>query len=420
MSLRKSGLLLLLATMPVVARAEELLSFDQCVTLVRQHNAEIRASEETYQGSLYQVDSFRGSYYPQITGNIGYLQSGPTSLAGSTAGSTYSATLSATQNLFNGYSDVSKVEQAQAQTRVSKASLQITKAKVSFDLKSAYANLLYAKETEKVAMDFQKRRQDNFRMVELRFKSGRENKGSLLLSEAYLKQAVVDVLKAQQVHETSQSDLKNALGIDDDRSLDIRDDLPLRDPLIANPDYKSIIKTTPNYEQSQARVQVFEASLMTARSGFFPTLNLTGTTGKYADTFFPDNDHWSVGINFSWPLFGGGKDYYSTKSAALNLYAAKSILTSLERNQRSVLKKAYTNYVVSAEELKVNEAFLLAAKSRAEIARAKYNNGLLTFDEWDIIENDLINKTKIYILSKRDRIVAEAAWEQAQGVGVIP
>jgi hypothetical protein len=49
-----------------------------------------------------------------------------------------------------------------------------------------------------------------------------------------------------------------------------------------------------------------------------------------------------------------------------------------------------------------------------------YNNGLITFTDWDIIENDLILRQKSLLQTERDRVVAEAAWEQVQGLGVIP
>lgn len=409
-----------LITVSIVAKAAEPLSFMQCVELIKNYNAELKSSEENLQASLYQVNSIRGLYYPQISGNLSYSQSGPTTFSTSTAGTTYAATLNATQNIFNGFADTSRIDQAISQSQIAKATLQITKSKVSFDLKTAFANLIYAKETEKVAQDFAKRREDNLHMVELRFANGRENKGSLLLSQAYLQQALSDVLKAHHRYQTSQSDIKKTIGLDDPDEVDIRDDIPLNSPNITEPNYKNLIITIPNYSQLVAQVQIAEALLRNIKSGFYPTLNLTGSTGKYGEDFFPDNEHWSIGLNLSWPLFNGARDFNGTKSAAYSLYAAKSSLTSLEREQLSVLRKAFTTYVEAVEDLKVNNAFLQAAKSRAEIARAKYNNGLLTFDEWDIIENDLINRTKIYLTSKRDRIVAEAAWEQAQGIGVIP
>ncbi len=423
-SVIRSFFLFSLAAVPLAlsstAQAQEVLSFNQCVDLVKRNNADIRSSENSFEATRYQIDSYRGSYFPQLTGNLGYLQSGPDNYGtGTSAGSSYTATLNATQNLFNGFADVAKVDQAKAQNRVSGASLQITKAQASYDLKVSFAYLLYAKEAEKVTIDFQKRREDNLRMVELRFESGRENKGSLMLSQAYLKQSKVDVMKAGHNRETSESDLQKVVGLDGERALDIRDDIPLREPSETEPDYKSLAVVSPSRKQSEAQVDVSDASVTAAKSSFYPSLNLTGSVGKLSDRFFPDNDRWTVGANLSWPLFEGGRDYYATKSATSNLFSAKSSLTSIERQLLSNLKKAYTAYVEAVADLKVNEAFLQAAKTRAEIARSKYNNGLLTFDDWDIIENDLINKTKSYLQSKRDRIVAEAAWEQAQGVGVI-
>jgi outer membrane protein TolC len=127
-----------------------------------------------------------------------------------------------------------------------------------------------------------------------------------------------------------------------------------------------------------------------------------------------------VGLNLNVPLYSGGKDYYATKSAVSNLEAAASNTDSAEHQLVVRLKQTHAGYVESVEKLKVDQAFLDAAMTRADIARTKYNNGLMTFENWDIIENDLIQRQKSFLQSQRDRVVAEAAWEQAQGKGVIP
>jgi outer membrane protein TolC len=84
------------------------------------------------------------------------------------------------------------------------------------------------------------------------------------------------------------------------------------------------------------------------------------------------------------------------------------------------LEQAYSGYVQAVEQVNVSQAFVEAAQTRAEISRAQYNNGLLTFNDWNLIENDLTQRQTNYVVSQRDRVSAEAAWEQAQGKGVIP
>lgn len=433
-------LTVLLALAPTNSWGQRVYTFKSCVSSAKLNNAEIQTAEQNLNSSQFSTESIKGSYYPQLAATLSYSKSGPESLLGNSASQdTYAANLSANQNVFNGFSDSAKVSQALAQTKVAQANLLSVKAKVSYDLKSAYASLLYAKEIEKATLSFRKRREDNYRMVDLRFQSGRENKGSLLLSKAYLKQSEAEVLKANHLRRNSASELIKTMGLESDRVIDnnnnhnsegdkdirldtdieIIDDMPLSEPSATEPDFKQIASSIPDHLQAVAQVGVSEASVNLAKAGYLPTLNLSGTLGKTDNQFFPNQDRWSVGANLSWALFGGGKDYYSIRSSAASLSANQKKLTSVDRQLLVTLRKAYNSYVEAVEDFKVNEAFLQAAKSRAEIAQNKYNNGLMTFDEWDIIENDLIAKTKIYIQSKRDRMILEAAWEQATGAGVL-
>ena len=55
---------------------------------------------------------------------------------------------------------------------------------------------------------------------------------------------------------------------------------------------------------------------------------------------------------------------------------------------------------------------------RAEVARNKYKNGFITFEEWDIVETDLITRQKEVINSQKNRIIRQSIWEQAQSIGV--
>src|SRR5690606_38333615 len=68
---------------------------------------------------------------------------------------------------------------------------------------------------------------------------------------------------------------------------------------------------------------------------------------------------------------------------------------------------------------RIDEKFRKASNTRAEIARAKYNNGLITFEDWDIIENELIQRQTNYLQSKKDRVVRYATWENLLGRGAI-
>jgi outer membrane protein TolC len=415
-----------LISLPAMAHAATALSWERCVAEVTDNNVEMKAARNSVQSSEYLIQSAGSGYYPQVSGNLAYsygnstLSSGSSSLdsSNSSATGTYSASLALTQNLFAGFQDKARVEQATANTTVSRAALESTKARVSFDLKAAFQNLFYAQNYIKLTQDILHRREENLRLVALRFQSGRENKGSVLLSQAYLAQAQLDELQAKDAMDLSRAQLAKVLGRDRDEEIVVTGNVPVQEP-DAQLDLKALAVQTPDHLQAVAQEAAAQASLQLARSPLYPSLNLTGQYARQGTDFFPENDRWAVGMNLSIPIYSGGKDYYNSQSAALLSAAAGYNRETIDRQLLAKLKQSYNAYLEAVQRLKVDEAFYLAATTRAQVAREKYNNGLLSFEDWDVIENDLVLREKNRLQSVRDRVIAEAAWEQVLGKGVI-
>jgi outer membrane protein TolC len=185
--------------------------------------------------------------------------------------------------------------------------------------------------------------------------------------------------------------------------------------------FEELATQTPEHQQILATIDANLAGIGIARSGFFPSLNLTGTVGRNGPDFFPDqSDRWSVGASITIPLFDGGRDVSAVQAATATRNSSLSHRVTVDQDTVTSLKQAYQKYLESIEKLKVDETFQKAALVRAEVARSQYNNGLISFTDWDQIENDLITRQKSYLQSKKDRVLSESAWKQAQGQGVLP
>ena len=156
-----------------------------------------------------------------------------------------------------------------------------------------------------------------------------------------------------------------------------------------------------------------------AEANFFPSLNLTGQLRKNGPDFFPEETRQTAfGITLNIPLFDGGKDYYGRKSAVQNLINKRSSVAHLKRTLLTNLKRIHASYVEALAKYEADKLFKDAVEVRAMVARSKYNNGLLTFENWDIIENDLIARQKAYLQSKRARSLAEGEWYRFLGRGI--
>jgi outer membrane protein TolC len=183
--------------------------------------------------------------------------------------------------------------------------------------------------------------------------------------------------------------------------------------------YKNLSLNNPDYQKAIADENFSKENITLLRSSFYPSLNLSQTAGKSNRNNGAWSDTWSIGAELSFPLFSGGKDYFNLKSSHESFRSAVLLKKNILDTNFVKLKDTFTKYLEIVEKLEVDALFVEAGTSRARIAKEKYNNGLLTFDEWDIIENDLITRQKTLVQTERDRVIAEALWEQVQGRGVI-
>lgn len=420
---------------PSICTAES-LTWDECVAKTASRNPDILSAMETLKASGQQITGAYSGFFPQLTAGLNYNYSGTftpvvpsqsgtpdgfssPAIAPPRSNAVYSASLSGSQNLFSGFQDKAKVDQAKAQEQINLAALETARAKASYDLKAAFAGVIYAQNSIALAQDITRRRENNLTMVNLRFKSGRENRGSLELSQAYLTQAKYELLIARNQLGTAKLQLAKAIGAEDANTLEVTGSPPISEPQNIS-DFKALVLGSPDYHQSLGQEQSAEAGISLARANFFPTLSLTGVTSNSDSHWPPANNNWSIGAGVSWSFFNGGKDYFATKSASSTYRAAAFTRDGVMRQTLVKMGQLYSSYVEAVEKLKVDQTFARAAGTREAIGRTKYNNGLLSFEDWDAIENDFITRQKNVLQSSRERVTAEAAWEQVQGKSVIP
>jgi outer membrane protein TolC len=417
----KSRFLTLALLLPVLAAAQpagEVLTWEESVRQAASVNPDLRAARDNLRAAELDVRGAGSGFLPTLTGSAVKSDTNATSTTAITAPDS-SAALTASQNLFAGFRDQASVAQARANRAVAEANLRAARARLSFDLKSAFATLRTAGDALALSADIQKRREQNLRLVELRYESGRENKGSLYLSQATLSQARFESLQAEQGLRVAQAQFARVLGHDNPQAMRLTGEVPVTAPP-TQVDFAQAVQDTPDQQRALAQVEAAKAGVNVASSAFWPSLDLSGTTIHQGDDWQLDDRRNTVLLSLTVPIFSGGKDYYGVRSAGAKESATEATRENLIRQLRTQLEQAYAGYVQAVAKLGVDEDFVKAASARAEIARSKYSNGLMSFEDWDIIENDLINRQKAVLQSRRDRVTAEAAWEQALGNGAIP
>lgn len=399
--------------------AEKILTWKECVALAKENNVTIKLAESNYRAQKELEDVAFAGFLPEINASIAAAKS-YAELTSNQAQDSSSASLNLNQNLFAGFIDKNKLKESQARTLSVSLDLQISKVSVSAELKQAFALLRYSYDQLDLARKILDRRKENLRIVELRYSSGLENKGSVLLSEAYFQQAQFEITQAQENYRNYRTALYLLMGLKESpEDIIIPEGLEFAVEAPKNIEFKKLVVSSNEFQKSLAVQEASKATVEKYRASFYPSLNLTGSMGKYDTQYPPNYNKWSLGLTLTIPLYSGGKDSAQVKSALEGLKADQLQTLVTENDLLDSLKSVYSKYLLSYEKLKVDQKFEQASLLRSQIGRQKYNNGMMSFEDWDKIESELIDRQKTALTSKKDILINESAWEKAKGQGVL-
>lgn len=419
---------LLLSIMVLTARTllgAEVLSWQDCVREAGKNNTELRAAAEAVSKAEAEYSSSHSAFLPTVSASAGYNRGnssggGAFSGASSSVSDQYSLGVSVTENIFNGFKDVASLNQAKGSLEASRAAFRDQKVKLHYDLKVAFFGLLYAQEVLELSRQVENRRKGNLDLVELRFEGGRENKGSFLKTKSQYRQASYEVAQAQRGLEVAEQEIQRLLGRGSFSPVTVTGKLITQPIPDGRPDFQSLVKTIPSYQQNEAERQTAEAGVNKAYGGFLPSLALTGAYSRTGSDFPLDGNRWSVGATLSIPIFDGAANIFNLQAAKASEAKAEISVRSQTLSLLVQLERAYQDLKGAIDKVSVSEEIVQAAEVRAEIARSQYNTGIITYNDWDIIENDQITQQQQLLMARRDAVKAESNWEQVQGKGDIP
>jgi outer membrane protein TolC len=404
----------LLLTSYVEART---ITWKEAVELAEKNNADLQSALATYNSvKALELGSASG-FLPHVSGS---LRGSESSASGTSTAFSYSAGLSLSQNLFSGLSDYYSFQLKKVNSEQALNDLNTVKAKISQELKQTFAETYYSQENQKLSENILKRRKENVLSVKLQYDVGRENKGSLLLSQANVESAELDLLHAKNDAEVAAENFRRYLALPDTEEITIDANIEREALPPEPPDFKKLADSNLDVMKQRNDELVARYNSNISRAKFIPSLDFNANYG-YSDTkFYPqtENDNWSLGLTLTVPLFDGFRDLSAHNSDVYKQQATDVKAGNVYQLAIRDLKKAYYDYVEALQSEKVAGSFSQASQMRAEIGRSKYKNGLLSFEDWDQIENDQIQKQKDFIVGEKNRIIKQSLWEKAQGTGV--
>ena len=393
-----------------IVLAEDMFNWKDCVKEALTNQPDLIAAKESVKQSEADKNIVESGLLPQIDGTVSATD------AKTTTSRKYSYGVTGTQLIFDGSQTSNKLRSALESLKAAKESYRVTSATIRYKLRSAFVGLLKAQEMLKIAQSIYKIRKANFDLVSLRYESGREHKGSLLTAQANLAQAKYEVNQSLRAFELSQRQLLKEMGYSKLRPIKVTGDFEIQDCAEPKPDFESLVIDNPSLKNMIAQKNAAEFSLKSAKASYCPTISTQAGANKSEATWPPEKTDWTLAVTMSLPLFEGG-----LRSA--QVAKARATLKELQANERSTfdtlvftLEQDWVDLKNFIDNVEVQRKTLLATEERSKIAEAQYCTGFIQFDNWTIIEDNLVKAKKSFLDAQANALLAEANWLQAKGV----
>lgn len=404
--------LLILCFVPNVGRTEEILTWQDCVKEALQNHPDLISAKEVVNQSKADKAITISTMLPQISSEVSQGTS-KAPQGNTTNASSYGVT--AQQLIFDGLKTPYDIAAAAKNVKASQYNYDVTSSNIRLRLRTAFVALLDAQELLTITKDISALRKQNANLIKLLYEGGREHRGALLTAQADLAQADFDVVQAERAITVAQRQLSKEMGREGVRPIQVTGDLNSISVKRGKPNFEAMATSTPSLENLTAKKEAAQFGLKSAKAEFFPTISANASAGRADSAWPPRQDEWSAGVTFTLPIFEGGRRW-------ADVYKARAVLNQAQADERSgrdgvvlTLEQAWTSWQNAIDTVAVQKQVLQAADEREKIARVEYTNGLITFDNWTIIEDALVQARKSLLATQANAFIAEAQWIQAQG-----
>lgn len=406
--MRALPLVLMLAAAPAVAGT---LAYDEARNAVLAANPQARSAAAAMEAARLGVTSARAGLYPSLSAAASYSRSGT---QGFEPGDSYSYGFNGSQPLFSP-SVPASVRSAAAAYRAAEAAYDNVASRLSYELKTAFADILNARQVLVLSDGTLKRRAENLELIRLKYEAGRENKAALLETEAALKTAKWQHGRYRKDLLLLERKLNRLMGVSPAKPVPELRLPPAGDPPEDFSSFSDRLRSHYTVRAAKAAADRAAAGVASASAARLPEASANGSY-RWSGSEWPDRtSSWSLGASLSLPIFSAGRLSSSLAAAKKSLASAEASLEDAGAEVRLNAEDAFLSWREAADYLDVAKSSLDAAEARAFLVRTQYLAGQSSYFEWRNVEEQYIGAQNQYLAAGRGLAAAAAAFDRALG-----
>jgi outer membrane protein TolC len=402
----------------IYAAAQVPMTFEECLREAANNNPDLYIAHENLDLARTALWRSYTLFIPGLQANFSYNRGNSQLETGYQTSDLWDAGLAGDFTVFNGFRDLATLRQSRSSFTQSELSYQQARADLVYNLKKAFFSLLQSQDAYVLAEKIFQLRKTNIELIRMKYESGTEDKGSLMLSEAEYSQAEQAILEAKRAISNAQRDLNTVLGKHESVKITVTGTWDIVSPPAA-PDFDELVKQTPRYRQQKISPEIAREGVRQAWGAFYPSLSVNYSIDAMEDkgSYVPLGNIWNIGtaVGYS-PIDLHASDYLALRDAKTQLRQAEAAFLNQVNQLTASLETAFNNWQDAITNYKIALMTYEAQQTRLEINRIKYQNGAISFNDWNITQNGFINAQNSLLNAKYRATMSFAAWEDALGI----
>ena len=404
----KYNILLLIAFLSISVKAQEVLTVSEAIELALENNYGIKIASNNNRIAENNTSVLNSGYLPTLTGNAGatynldnteaeFSDGRVTNLDGAES-SRYNASLNLNYTLFDGLGRHYDYKRLKEQYQLSELEARETIENTIFQLFTVYYNVAQISENVDALEQTLSISKDRIVRAQYQFDYGQSTKLGVLNAQVDINNDSINVINSKQRLKNTKRDLNVVLGnaygneFSVDTLINFKIDISKQDL------FDKMMSNNVSLLQIEKNIAINEFTIKANKSGYLPTVGLTGTYGwnknnNNAASFVAvsTNTGLSGGVNLSWNLFDGGRTITQVKNAKINLenqqLQKESVLISVERD----FNNAWDDYQNKLTIFRVQEENILTSKNNFDRTQEKFKLGQVTSIEFRQAQLNLLN-----------------------------
>jgi outer membrane protein TolC len=369
-------------------------TLQQAVLTALQRNADIQRAREEIERTKGLYIAVRAEIFPQIGANLSAQNTDPHlgSISSDSGGglsgvpTQYSISVQATQVVFAGGRVISQIRSATFQRDSSYYAFRDTIDQIIATVKQQFYQILLNRALVGVQEESIKLLQSQLTDQTNRFEAGTVPRFNVLQAQVALSNQYPILITAQNNYRISQLQLAKTLGLDFDPARGDGAPLEAVGELIYQPRRMPLDmaievakERRPFLKQQKANMLSNAEQVRVARSGFFPTLNVSAgedfRSSPISENINAVRSGYIFGAVGTWAIWDWGATYGAVKQATAILKQSQITYDDAVRQVELEVQQADSNVKQSAELVKATEESVGQAEEALRLASARLSAG---------------------------------------------